>query len=253
LKQCEVSIAEFNQQIKSIRERILSKYDVKVPHTNHIKESAEKLSQEIERLERSIDNIGPVNMAVQNEYEEEQKRLGHLTTQRDDLIESEENLRESIDKIDRVARKKFRETFDYIKENFENLFTIFFEGGQGTLELIGDPDPLDADVIIKAQPPGKRNQTLRMLSAGEKSLTAIALLFAIYQYKPSPYCILDEVDAPLDDTNVRKFTRGLKSFTTDTQFIVVTHNKLTMEAANYLYGVTMEKKGVSKLVSVKFD
>ncbi len=127
------------------------------------------------------------------------------------------------------------------------------EGGQGTLDLIGNPDPLEADIAIKAQPPGKRNQTLRMLSAGEKSLTAIALLFSIYQYKPSPYCILDEIDAPLDDTNVGKFTRALKSFTKDTQFIVVTHNKQTMEAANYLYGVTMERKGVSKLVSVKFD
>lgn len=127
------------------------------------------------------------------------------------------------------------------------------KGGQGSLELIGDPDPLEADIAIRAQPPGKRNQTLRMLSAGEKTLTAIALLFAIYQYKPSPYCILDEVDAPLDDANIRKFTRALKSFSKETQFIVVTHNKLTMEAANYLYGVTMEKKGVSKLVSVKFD
>jgi len=253
LKQCEVSIAEYNQQIKSIKERILDKYDVKAPHTNEIENTEENLVQEIGRLERSIETIGPVNMAVQIEFEEEQRRLEHLIAQRDDLIESEENLRDSIEKIDRVARKQFRETFDHIKANFENLFTIFFEGGQGSLELIGDPDPLEADITIKAQPPGKRNQTLRMLSAGEKSLTAIALLFAIYQYKPSPYCILDEVDAPLDDTNVRKFTRGLKSFTTDTQFIIVTHNKLTMEAANYLYGVTMEKKGISKLVSVKFD
>jgi len=192
-------------------------------------------------------------MAVQLEVEEETKRLEHLINQRDDLIESEENLRESIEKIDRVARKQFRETFDQIKVNFENLFTVFCEGGQGTLDLIGDPDPLEADIAIRAQPPGKRNQNLRMLSAGEKSLTAIALLFSIYQYKPSPYCILDEIDAPLDDTNVKKFTRALKSFTKDTQFIVVTHNKQTMEAANYLYGVTMEKKGVSKLVSVKFD
>lgn len=253
LKQCEVNIAEYNQQIRSIKERMMEKYEAEVPHDNDIERSEDELQQEIERLERSIENIGPVNMAVQNEYEEEQKRLEHITAQRDDLIESEENLRESIDKIDRVARKQFRETFDQIKANFENLFTIFFEGGQGTLELIGNPDPLEADIAIKAQPPGKRNQTLRMLSAGEKSLTAIALLFAIYQYKPSPYCILDEVDAPLDDANVRKFTRGLKSFTTDTQFIVVTHNKITMEAANYLYGVTMEKKGISKLVSVKFD
>ncbi len=253
LKQCEVAIVEYKQKINAIKERINERFNVEVPHDNTIDKTEEELENEIARLDRSIESIGPVNMAVQVEFEEETKRLEHLIRQRDDLIESEENLRESIGKIDSVARKQFRETFDHIKTNFENLFTVFFEGGQGTLELIGDPDPLEADIAIKAQPPGKRNQTLRMLSAGEKSLTAIALLFAIYQYKPSPYCILDEVDAPLDDTNIMKFTRALKSFTKDTQFIVVTHNKLTMEAANYLYGVTMEKKGVSKLVSVKFD
>ena len=137
--------------------------------------------------------------------------------------------------------------------NFGKLFGLIFEGGTASLKLIGDPDPLESDISIMAQPPGKKNQNLRMLSAGEKSLTAIALLFAIYQYKPSPYCILDEVDAPLDDVNVQKFKRVLNEFANDTQFIVVTHNKLTMEIADYLYGVTMEQKGVSKLVSVKFD
>ena len=253
LKQCEVAIVEYKQKINAIKERINERYNAIVPHKNAIAKTEEELENEITRSERSIESIGPVNMAVQAECEEETKRLEHIIRQRDDLIESEKNLRDSIEKIDRVARKQFRDTFDQIKVNFENLFTVFFEGGQGTLELIGDPDPLEADIAIRAQPPGKRNQTLRMLSAGEKSLTAIALLFAIYQYKPSPYCILDEVDAPLDDTNIRKFTRALISFTKDTQFIVVTHNKLTMEAANYLYGVTMEKKGVSKLVSVKFD
>ncbi len=253
LKHCEVAIVEYQQKINAIKERINERYNVTVPHKNTIDKTEEELQNEIAKLERSIENIGPVNMAVQVECEEETKRLEHIIRQRDDLIESEDHLRDSIEKIDRVARKQYRDTFDQIKVNFENLFTVFFEGGQGTLELIGDPDPLEADIAIRAQPPGKRNQTLRMLSAGEKSLTAIALLFAIYQYKPSPYCILDEVEAPLDDANIGKFTRALKSFTKDTQFIVVTHNKLTMEAADYLYGVTMEKKGVSKLVSVKFD
>ncbi len=253
LKQYEIAIIEYKQKISSIKERINQRYNVAVPLSDKIDKTEEELEIEIARLERSIESIGPVNMAVQIEVEEETKRLEHIIRQRDDLIQSEDNLRDSIDKIDRVARKQFRNTFVHIKANCENLFTVFFEGGQGTLELIGDPDPLGAEIAIRAQPPGKRNQTLRMLSAGEKSLTAIALLFAIYQYKPSPYCILDEVDAPLDDTNIRKFTRALTSFTKETQFIVVTHNKLTMEAANYLYGVTMEKKGVSKLVSVKFE
>ena len=130
---------------------------------------------------------------------------------------------------------------------------MFFEGGNASIELIESNDPLDSDISIIAQPPGKRNVSLRLLSSGEKALTAIALLFAIYQVKPSPYCILDEIDAPLDDINVRKFTRVLKNFSTETQFLVVTHNKLTMEMADYLYGVTQQNKGISKLVSVKLD
>ena len=192
-------------------------------------------------------------MAVQDEYNEENNRLGLLESQLDDLMKSEDNLRSTIQKIDRIARKRFQQTFDLIKSNFESLFNLFFEGGNATLTLKGDPDPLEAEIGIEAQPPGKRNASLRLLSSGEKALTAISLLFSIYQVKPSPYCILDEVDAPLDDVNIRKFTKVLSKFSDETQFIIVTHNKLTMEIADYMYGVTQENKGVSKLVSVKFD
>ena len=253
LKTNELKIAEMEQRVNIIRERIKDRYDMDVPTEMVVDDEPDDLEMRIERINRSIESIGPINMAVQQEYEDEQTRLETLMEQREDLITSEDNLRETIQKIDRVARKKFQETFDHIKLNFSNLFSLFFEGGTASLSLIGDPDPLEADIAIHAQPPGKKNQSLRMLSAGEKSLTAIALLFAIYQYKPSPYCILDEVDAPLDDVNIQKFKRVLNSFADDTQFIVVTHNKLTMEAADYLYGVTMEQKGVSKLVSVKFE
>ncbi|NQV38401.1 MAG: hypothetical protein HQ509_10400, partial [Candidatus Marinimicrobia bacterium] len=258
LTQLEIQLAEYKQKKSLISERISDRYQARLPKSLPEgqlidDQTVDDMEMKIQRIERSIENIGPINMAVQFEYEEEKKRLDLLIEQRDDLVQSEENLRETIGKIDRVARKQFRETYDQIKENFEKLFVLFFEGGTASLSLIGDPDPLDADVAIHAQPPGKRNQSLRMLSAGEKALTAIALLFSIYQVKPSPYCILDEVDAPLDDVNIRKFTRVLDTFARDTQFIVVTHNKLTMEAANYMYGVTMEQKGVSKLVSVKFD
>ena len=192
-------------------------------------------------------------MAAQQDYEDEQKRLENLIDQRIDILKSEENLKETISKIDVVAREKFASTFDQINTNFSELFEMFFEGGNASISLDGSDDPLEAQIVIHAQPPGKKNQNLRMLSAGEKSLTAIALLFAIYQFKPSPYCVLDEVDAPLDDVNIQKFKRVLNKFAEETQFIVVTHNKLTMEVADYLYGVTMEKKGVSKLVSVKFN
>ncbi len=258
LQQFELQLSDFNQKKSAIIERIKDRYQARLakglPEGQATDEkTVDDLELAIQRIERSIENIGPINMAVQVEYDEEKKRMDLLISQRDDLVQSEENLRETIAKIDRVARKQFRETFDRVKENFEKLFVMFFEGGKGHLDLVGDPDPLEADVAIYAQPPGKRNQSLRMLSAGEKALTAIALLFSIYQVKPSPYCILDEVDAPLDDVNIRKFTRVLNEFAKETQFIVVTHNKLTMEAANYMYGVTMEQKGVSKLVSVKFD
>lgn len=253
LKQQELELARSEEQINLIKERIRDRYNQSVPADLSVETEPEELEQRIDRIQRSLESIGPINMAIQDEYNEESQRLITLNEQRADLLEAEENLRETIQKIDRIARKQFQGTFDQIKVNFEKLFTLFFEGGQASLSLVGDPDPLEADIAIHAQPPGKRNQTLRMLSAGEKSLTAIALLFAIYQYKPSPYCILDEVDAPLDDVNIKKFTRVLSQFADETQFIVVTHNKLTMEVADYMYGVTMEQKGISKLVSVRFN
>jgi len=253
MKVNELKIIELQQKINIIVERIRDRYDLEIPQNLIVDEDVDDLELRIEKIQRSVESIGPINMAVQDEIDDEQSRLDTFIEQREDLVSSEDNLRETIQKIDKVARKKFQETFDQIKLNFGKLFGLFFEGGTASLELIGDPDPLESDISIMAQPPGKKNQGLRMLSAGEKSLTAIALLFAIYQYKPSPYCILDEVDAPLDDVNIQKFKRVLNEFADDTQFIVVTHNKLTMEIADYLYGVTMEQKGVSKLVSVKFD
>ena len=253
LKNCELKVADLDQRISFVSERIFDSYSTKIPNEMIVDQTKNELNASIERIEKSIENIGPINMVVQVEHEEENERLLMLTEQRDDLIKAEENLLDTIKEIDKIAREKFQKTFEDIGKNFEKLFTMFFEGGRGSLRLEGDPDPLEANIGIHAQPPGKRNQSLRQLSAGEKALTAIALLFSIYQVKPSPYCILDEVDAPLDDVNIRKFTRVLNNFSNDTQFIVVTHNKLTMESANFLYGVTMEKKGVSQLVSAKLD
>jgi len=253
LKLSEFKLNDLKQKIEIIKEQIKERYETSIPKKLIIDVSESELSYQVEKIQRSLDSIGPVNMAVQDEYNEDSERLSHLRKQRDDLVESEENLRETIQKIDRIARKKFQETFKLISKNYEKLFNLFFEGGYGALRLVGDPDPLEADIVIDAQPPGKRNASLRLLSSGEKALTAISLLFSIYQVKPSPYCILDEVDAPLDDINIKKFTKVLKQFADETQFIIVTHNKLTMEIANHMYGVTQEKKGVSKLVSVSFD
>ena len=253
LKNTELEASEIQQQIRLVEERIEDRYRSIIPEKIVVDSTEEQIELAILKIQKSLENIGPVNMAVQDEYEAELNRFNLLSSQRDDLLESEENLRETIRKIDKVARKRFQETFDLIKSNFETLFKLFFDGGNASLKLSGDPDPLQADIFIDAQPPGKRNSSLRFLSSGEKALTAISLLFAIYQVKPSPYCILDEVDAPLDDVNIHKFTRVLSQFCDETQFIIVTHNKLTMEIADYMYGVTQEKKGVSRLVSVKFD
>ena len=253
LKSSEFKLNDLKQKIEIVFQQIKERYNTSVPDKLIVDDSEDELAFQVEKIQRSLENIGPVNMAVQDEYNEDNERLNHLRKQRDDLVESEENLRETIQKIDRIARKKFQETFKHISKNYEKLFNLFFEGGYGNLRLVGDPDPLEADIVIDAQPPGKRNTSLRLLSSGEKALTAISLLFAIYQVKPSPYCILDEVDAPLDDVNIHKFTKVLKQFADETQFIIVTHNKLTMEIANHMYGVTQEKKGVSKLVSVSFD
>ena len=253
LKSSEFKLNDLKQKIEIVFQQIKERHNTSVPDKLIVDDSEDELAYQVEKIQRSLENIGPVNMAVQDEYNEDNERLNHLRKQRDDLVESEENLRETIQKIDRIARKKFQETFKHISKNYEKLFNLFFDGGYGNLRLVGDPDPLEADIVIDAQPPGKRNTSLRLLSSGEKALTAISLLFAIYQVKPSPYCILDEVDAPLDDVNIHKFTKVLKQFADETQFIIVTHNKLTMEIANHMYGVTQEKKGVSKLVSVSFD
>ena len=204
-------------------------------------------------LQKALDRIGPVNWAVAEEYEKESERSAFLTEQYSDLVQSEKTINETIEKLDGEAQIKFLDTFTAIQKNFTMTYSSFFKGGEGHLRLVCEDDPLEAEIEIIARPPGKKTQTIRMLSAGEKALTAIALLFAIYLVKPSPFCILDEVDAPLDDTNIAKFTKVLKEFSKKTQFIVVTHNKLTMEKADYMYGVTQVEEGVSKIVSVKFS
>ena len=253
IKNAEMKIAELNIRIEQIEEQIKEKFgeDIKMKSIKNYDLS--DLSYNIEKTKRSIESIGPINWAVADEYEEQSSRLKLLQSQREDLIESEKNLREAIDKIDHVAKKQFLQTFNEIKDNFELMFERFFSGGKGTINLSDIDDPLNSDIVISAQPPGKKNNSLRVLSAGEKSLTAIALLFAIYQYKPSPFCILDEVDAPLDDININKFTKVIRDYSKNTQFIMVTHNKLTMESTDCIYGVTSEKKGISKVISIDFD
>jgi len=213
-----------------------------------------QLRDEVKGLKERIRVLGAINFAAFEEFTGESERYSFLTGQRDDLIEAERTLLSTIEEINNTAQRKFSDTFGKIRENFITTFKeLFEEGDECDLRIEEGVDPLEANIEIIAKPRGKRPTSIDLLSGGEKTLTAIALLFAIYLVKPSPFCILDEVDAPLDDSNIDRYTRILKKFSGNTQFIVVTHNKRTMEAANALYGITMEEEGVSKIVTVRFN
>jgi chromosome segregation protein len=205
-------------------------------------------------LRDKLRNMGAVNELALETYEEEKERLDFLTTQREDLEAAEKTLVDTIEEINATASLRFMDTFEKIQSHFSELFEqLFGEGATAQLSIPEDSDPLEAPIEITARPSGKKNVILSQLSGGEKALTATALLFGIYLVKPSPFCILDEVDAPLDDANVERFMNLLKEFSETTQFILVTHNKLTMEAADRMYGITMEQQGVSKMVGVTFE
>ncbi len=253
IKDAEMKIAESKIKKAQIEQNLIEKFGKEVKLSTPKNYNISDMIYKVDKIKRSIESIGPINWAVKDEYEEKSSRLNVLLEQKADLVEAESNLKEAIKKIDKVAQEQFFETFSKVKENFEKMFTVFFNGGNGSIELSNTDDPLNSEINIFAQPPGKRNKSLKMLSAGEKSLTAIALLFSIYQYKPSPFCILDEIDAPLDDINIRKFTEVIRDYSKSTQFIMVTHNKLTMESADCIYGVTAEKRGISKLMSIDFS
>ncbi|UCH65317.1 MAG: chromosome segregation protein SMC [Ignavibacterium sp.] len=214
----------------------------------------EEKSQQVHELKEKIKSLGPINLLAYSEFEEEKQRQEFLLKQRDDLLESEKDIVKTIEEINNTAQEKFIDTFEKIRGHFVEIFRgLFNPGDEADLKLEDNVDPLEAKIEIIAKPKGKRPTSIELLSGGEKTLTAIALLFAIYLVKPSPFCILDEIDAPLDDANIDRFTRILYDFSDDTQFIVVTHNKRTMEAAETMYGVTMQDEGVSKLVSVLFN
>jgi len=212
-----------------------------------------ELEVELARTKATLERLGPVNVLAVEEYEEQKERHGFLTEQRADVEQSVESLKRTIREINQTSSERFRETFVEVNRSFGEVFTKLFRGGEAEMRLQDDEDPLESGIEIVARPPGKRLQNLMLLSGGEKALTAVALLFALFRTKPSPFCILDEVDAPLDDSNTVRFVEMLAEMAGDTQFLVITHNKITMEAASTLYGVTMEERGVSKLVSVELD
>lgn len=253
----ELKIADLRAKVEHLKDRAFSEFEMQLelkryPPDEFVDFAA--LRDEIHALREKIKSLGNINFAAFEEYTQEKERYEFLSAQRKDLIEAEKTLLATIEEINQTAQKKFLDTFEKIRQNFIETFKSLFDpGDECDVRLEEGVDPLEASIDIIAKPRGKRPTSINMLSGGEKTLTATALLFAIYLVKPSPFCILDEVDAPLDDANIDRFTRILRKFSDNTQFIVVTHNKRTMEAANALYGVTMEEEGVSKIVTVRFN
>jgi chromosome segregation protein len=256
LHAAELRYTELSGRRTAIRERLEAEWKKPVDELLAGAEALEldddTLRSEAALVREQLDALGPVNPLAIEEHDEETKRLSFLTTQRDDLNSAKTSLQQAIREIDTTARVLFLQTFVKVRENFRNIFMTLFGGGECDLRLENPESPLEGDIEIHASPRGKRTQRIHLLSSGEKALVALSLLFGIFLTKPSPFCLLDEVDAPLDDQNIGHFVRMLNRFKANTQFIVITHNpRTTTEAADAVYGVTMQEPGVSSLVSVR--
>ena len=275
----EVELAQKNMGVENLRERLRQRYQVNLDDVRSecititiadegppkiktltpeemaaagVSTDWNAVAEQVTALQKRIEEMGPVNLIAIEEYEETEQRYQFLTKQNDDLVNAKAQLLEVINRINVQTREMFTETFQRIRENFSAMFTEVFGGGKADLRLVEEGDVLECGIDIVARPPGKQLQTISLLSGGEQTMTAVSLLFAIYQVKPSPFCVLDELDAPLDESNINRFVRILQRFLAHSQFVIITHNKRTIGMADVLYGVTMEEQGVSKIVSVKF-
>jgi chromosome segregation protein len=255
LHRVEIELTEAHGRRQGMVQRIEGEWHkpigVLLEEADDVGGETDELRAEAEQLQEDLERIGPVNLLAVEEHADELKRLDFLTSQRDDLVSARDSLVQALKEIEATARDMFLETFTAVREHFHSVFQTLFEGGECDLRLADDADPLGSDIVIHAAPRGKRTQRIHLLSSGERALVAISLLFAIYLTKPAPFCLLDEVDAPLDDANVMRFVRLLDEFKADTQFIVITHNPRTMQVADSVYGVTMQEPGVSTIVGVR--
>jgi chromosome segregation protein len=247
--------SELTSRLERARERVEAEWrqpwDALLDAAGEVDGKPDEWREELAALSRRLETLGPINMLASAEHAEEERRLHFLREQQEDLVRARDDLSAAVREINRTARAMFESTFESVRENFTRTFESLFPGGQCDLRLSDPDDPLETDIEIQASPRGKRTQRIHLLSGGERTLTALALLFAIYLVKPSPFCLFDEVDAPLDENNIGRFVRLLEEFKSDTQFIVITHNPRTMEAADWIYGVTMEEPGISTVVSVE--
>jgi len=275
----EVELAQKTMSVQNLRERIQQKYHVNLDNvrsecititiadegparvqtltpeemaTSGAATDWTAVADQVGALQKRLDEMGPVNLVAIEEYEETEQRYNFLTQQHDDLVQAKTQLLEVINRINTQTKEMFTETFHKIRDNFRLMFQEVFGGGKADLILVDEGDVLESGIDIVARPPGKQLQSISLLSGGEQTMTAVALLFSIYQVKPSPFCVLDELDAPLDESNINRFVRVLQRFLEHSQFIIITHNKRTIGMADVLYGITMQEHGVSRIVSVKF-
>jgi chromosome segregation protein len=253
----QLALAEKRLNYQHLADTIRDKYDTDLAHlAADFTDNAllkDELLVEIDELRGRLERMGEVNLAAIGEYEELTTRFQFMGRQKEDLEKSIADLQQTIVKLNRVCRLRFKESFAAINEKFEAIFPRLFRGGKARLVLTDENDYLETGIDIVVQPPGKKLQSITLLSGGEKALTAVSLLFAIFLTKPSPFCFLDEVDAPLDDANLDRFNDIVREMSEHSQFVIVTHNKKTMQAANVLYGITMAEPGVSKVVSVRMN
>ncbi len=268
----DIALAQKRMEAQNLKDRVWQKYQVNVEDvagdtiTVTVADQGPAISEQVQlpvdweameaqvaELQSKLDAMGPVNVEAIQEYDELEERFKFLSQQHEDLVKAKEQLLQVIAKINSTTKQLFSETFEKIRENFHQMFTELFGGGKANLILLDENDPLESGIEIVAKPPGKQLQSISLLSGGERALTATALLFAVYAVRPSPFCVLDEIDAPLDESNINRFIRILQRFVVQSQFVVVSHNKRTIGMADALYGITMEEHGVSKVVSVKFS
>jgi chromosome segregation protein len=257
MHQVDVRYAQLDVEINSLTDRISSRHRVDLKTLAKERKAGEidtqLMSEEAVRLQAKLEAMGPVNLVAIEEYKQLEERYDFLCGQRDDLLSAQESLKKAITRINRTTRSMFVETFRKVNEHFGRIFQSLFDGGKAELILVDEKDVLESGIEIIAQPPGKKLQSISLLSGGEKAMTAIALLFAIRGVKPSPFCVLDEIDAPLDDSNIGRFAQLVRESSQDSQFIIVTHNRTTIATSNIVHGVTMEERGISKQVSVRFS
>ena len=252
----DIDYTKYSVQVENYNSRLLEDYEMNyaeaLNYKVHIEDMAEA-KKNIRKLKNNIKNLGTVNLGAVEEYKNLKERLEFIQTQKEDLISAKNGLKEVIKDIEKEMEERFLKKFVEIRKSFNEVFRELFGGGKADVYLINENDLLSSGIEIIAQPPGKKLQSLSLLSGGEKSLTAVALLFAVLKTKPTPFCILDEIDAALDEANISRYTNYLKSFSDDTQFIMITHRKGSMEMADILYGITMEEEGISRMVSIKLS